>query len=262
MHLQVLSSGSEGNSALVRCGETTLLVDAGLGRDAQLARIEAARMPVAAIDHVLVTHGHLDHARSAGSVARRSRGYLHCAENIMRHAAAKKTRRMAALRVDQPFELANVDARDPVRVTPVSLPHDCDPTVAFRFDHEGRTAVILTDMGEPSRAVAERLRGAHVLVLEFNYDPERMKSGPYPFALQKRITHGRGHLSNAQSAQMLELLASENLHTLVLAHLSAKTNAPELALAAAHGALERLGLTSRVRVVVASQHEVGESLLV
>ena len=43
MHVQVLSSGSEGNSTLVRCGELTLLVDAGLSMRALTERLEAAR---------------------------------------------------------------------------------------------------------------------------------------------------------------------------------------------------------------------------
>jgi len=87
-----------------------------------------------------------------------------------------------------------------------------------------------------------------------------MERGPYPASLKKRITGDRGHLSNAQSAAMLEQLASEHLHTLVLAHLSKKTNAPERALASAHAVLDRLGLASRVKVVVASQDEVGAAI--
>lgn len=262
MHLQVLSSGSEGNSTLVRCGETTLLVDAGLPREAMIRRLEDARLAPGTIDHVLVTHGHLDHARSAGLVARRERGFLHCAENIMSHAAARRSPRLAALSIDKPFELQGKAGNDAVQVIPITLPHDCDPTVAFRIEHGGRACAILTDIGNPSRTVAERLHGVHVLVLEFNYDPALMLVGPYPPMLQKRITGDRGHLSNEQASLMLERIASENLHTLVLAHLSKKTNTAELALATAHATLERLGLASRVRVLVASQDEIGESLAV
>jgi hypothetical protein len=61
---------------------------------------------------------------------------------------------------------------------------------------------------------------------------------------------------------MLRWLASESLHTLVLAHLSETNNRPELALEAAHGALRELGLERRVRVLVASQDQVGENLAV
>jgi len=261
MHLQVLSSGSEGNSTLVRAGETVLLIDAGLMKVEMEARLESARLATAAIDHVVVTHGHLDHARSAGAIARRDHAMLHCAENIMLHAAARRSKRLSAITIDRPFEVESKAGRDRVRLTPVGLPHDCDPTVAYKIEHDGRVAVILTDIGKPDRDVARALSGAHVLVLEFNYDPSMMMSGPYPAVLQRRITGNRGHLSNAQAAEMLELLAGPELHTLVLAHLSQKTNRPELALDAAHAALARIGM-SHVRVLVASQHEIGESLAV
>jgi phosphoribosyl 1,2-cyclic phosphodiesterase len=261
MHIQVLASGSEGNSALIRAGETTLLVDAGLTRIEMEERLDAARLAVGAIEHVCVTHGHLDHARSAGVIARRDRAMLHCAEKIMLHAAARRSKRLSAISVNRPFELESRNGGDRVRLTPVGLPHDCDPTVAFKIEHGGRTAVILTDIGAPNDDVARALSGAHVLVLEFNYDPEMMRVGPYPFVLQRRITGSRGHLSNAQAATMLEKLVGPELHTLVLAHLSKKTNRPELALEAAHATLDRLGL-AHVRVLVASQDEIGEDLAV
>jgi phosphoribosyl 1,2-cyclic phosphodiesterase len=60
---------------------------------------------------------------------------------------------------------------------------------------------------------------------------------------------------------MLEMIAGKELHTLVLAHISQKNNTPELAVAAAQACLARLGRTD-VRVIVASQHEVGENLAV
>lgn len=261
MHLQILASGSEGNSTLIRGGEATLLVDAGLTKAGMEGRLEAARLPVGAVDHVVVTHGHLDHARAAGAIARRERATLHCAESILSHPAARRSPRLAAIPIGHEFDLTARQGGDSLRMTPVLLPHDCDPTLAFRIEHAGRVAVILTDMGRPSAEVAEQLRGAHVLVLEFNYDPDLMRIGPYPAVLQKRITGDRGHLSNEQAAEMLERLAGPELHTLVLAHLSQKTNRPDIALDVAHRTLARLGL-SHVQRIVASQHEVGVSLAV
>jgi phosphoribosyl 1,2-cyclic phosphodiesterase len=151
------------------------------------------------------------------------------------------------------MELSSERGDDVLLATPVGIPHDCDPTVAYRLEHRGRVAVVLTDMGRVDDAVARALHGAHVLVLEFNHQPELMETSPYPPVLRKRILGDRGHLSNAQGAAMLERMASENLHTLVLAHLSTKTNTPERALEAAQAALERLGIAHRVRVIVARQ---------
>ena len=69
----------------------------------------------------------------------------------------------------------------------------------------------------------------------------------------------RGHLSNAEAAAVLRLAAGPELHTLVLAHLSAVNNRPELALAGARTVLAELGRAD-VRVLVAAQDRVGPAL--
>jgi len=256
MHLQVLSSGSQGNATLVRAGEVCALVDAGLPAKEMTARLESARVAPQNLSHILVTHGHLDHARSAGILSRRHRATLHCAEAVMRNASIRRSKRLSALRIGSATE---IEGSGGLRYTAVLLPHDAVPTVAYRLEHEGRSAVILTDMGKPSSEVARKLGGAHVLVLEFNHDPTLLRNGPYPESLQRRIRGNAGHLSNEQAADMLRWMVSDDLHTLVLAHLSESNNTAELALAAARSALAGLGL-GHVRVLVASQHEIGPNL--
>lgn len=259
MHLQVISSGSGGNATLVRAGEARVLVDAGLGSVEMESRLARAGVPTptvgrATLDHVFVTHGHLDHARSAGAMARKHRARLHCAESLMTAASVRRCKDLARLSVGGVLELGDM------RVSNVALPHDAHPTVAYRIEHLGRVAVILTDMGRPDEHIARALRGAHVLVLEFNHDLEMLASGPYPPVLKKRVAGNAGHLSNDQAAQMLAWLAGAELHTLVLAHLSEKNNRPDIALECASNQLDRLGLRSRVRVEIADQHEIGPNL--
>jgi len=261
MHLQVLSSGSRGNSALVRAGDTCVLVDAGLPGVEMEARLEAARLGHAGLDHVFVTHGHLDHARSAGVVARRHRATLHCAEAIMGNASIRRHKTLATLRIGTPSVAPGPHGDEGLALTPIELPHDALPTVAFRIEHADRVAAIVTDMGVPRQDIARHLAGAHVLVLEFNHDLALLESGPYPATLKRRIAGHGGHLSNEQGAHMLRALAGENLHTLVLAHLSEHNNRPDIALETAQATLDELGL-SGVRVLVASQDEVGPNLAV
>lgn len=260
MHFQVLSSGSKGNSALVRAGETRVLVDAGLTARQQSLRLETAKVSVRALHHLVVSHGHLDHARSAGILGKRNEDLVvHCAERVMRNRSLERARRLATLTIGRERELTDEEGRDAVRMLAVRIPHDADPTVAFRFEHGGRRAVVLTDMGRPAPEATEPLADPHLLLLEFNHDEELLASGPYPPKLKKRIAGDGGHLSNRQAADVLRSLAGPNIHTLVLAHLSEHNNRPELALEAARNTLDELGLAG-VRVVVASQHEVGENL--
>ena len=261
MHIQILGSGSKGNSALVRAGETHLLIDAGLPKRELVRRLkEDARVQPLRIDHVALTHGHLDHARAAGAFAREAGARLVCSESIMRNASVRKAPHMFAFTVDRALALEGPHD-DVLHLRPVRIPPDADPTVAFRIEHRGRTAVVVTDMGRPDRQAARGLAGAHVIVLEFNHDPELLRLGPYTASLKRRIAGDRGHLSNEQAAEMLRLLAGAELHTLVLAHLSEVNNTPELALAAARRALGELGLTG-VRILVADQHAVGPNLKV
>lgn len=259
MHLQVLSSGSGGNATLVRAGDTAVLVDAGLTLQQMDERFAAARFAPTEIDHVLITHGHLDHARSAGALARRERALLHTAAALQSNASIRRCKNLNTLCVGDVQALPGRRGDEGLRATSIPLPHDALPTVAFKLEHAGRCAVILTDMGVPRAEVAKALAGAHVLVLEFNHDPGMLRSGPYPPALQRRILGNGGHLSNEQAAVMLEGLAAEHLHTLVLAHLSEKNNTRQLALEHALAALARRGL-GHVRVIVAEQDMVGENL--
>jgi phosphoribosyl 1,2-cyclic phosphodiesterase len=259
MHVQTLASGSAGNSYLVRAGDVNLLVDAGLTLREFDRRFEKARFSAPHLDHIALTHGHLDHARSAGSLARRHDALLHCCEALMSNASVRAAPRMARLSVGSDRELTGERGPDRLRLRAIEVPHDAEPTVAFRLEHEERVAVFLTDIGNPRGEVAKALHGAHLLVLEFNHDLPRLLGGPYPPQLKRRVSGDRGHLSNDQAAGMLPHLAGEQLHTLVLAHISETNNSPELARRSAERALAEIG-RSDVEIVVASQYEPGPNL--
>ena len=256
MKLQVLSSGSKGNATLVRVDDMRLLIDAGLPMTALNERLDSARVPFDGIDHIAVTHGHLDHARSVGGLSKRHKSIVHCSPAVQRNASIRRAKQVRGLGPGDPSVLEARAGEGRLELTAVHLPHDADPTYALQVESGGRRAVVLTDMGRPDAQVAQRLNDAHVLVLEFNHDRAMLDAGPYSAALKRRVAGDRGHLSNAQAAEMLEALAGPSLHTLVLAHLSEKNNTPELAERAARAVLAELGRTD-VEVLIASQHEIG-----
>lgn len=243
---------------LVRAGELAVLVDAGLTLGRLRPRMEAAQLGPRTIDHILVTHAHLDHARSVGALAKKQDATVHCPTSMMRNTSVSRAPRLETVAVDGRGELVGKHG-DRMNWTSAGLPHDCDPTVAYALDQGDRRAVILTDMGKPEQRVADRLQKAHVLVLEFNYDAEMLANGPYPDALQRRVRGNGGHLSNEQAQDMLSRLVCPELHTLVLAHLSEKNNTPAIAEAAARATLDQLGRQD-VKIVIASQHEILEPI--
>ena len=56
-----LYSGSSGNAYLLRCGETSILVDAGRSAAALCRALRAAGVEPESVSAVLVTHEHRDH---------------------------------------------------------------------------------------------------------------------------------------------------------------------------------------------------------
>lgn len=245
---------------LFRAGDLYGMVDAGLTLRALTPRLEEASVPFRGLDHILVTHGHLDHARSAGALAKRHQATVHCPEAMMKNKSVARAPRLSHAGDGMDTEITG-EHGDTVRLQAVALPHDCHPTLSYKLTHEGRCLVVLSDMGRPDQQIAERLSGAHVLMLEFNYCATMLANGPYTESLKRRVGGDQGHLSNTQSQEMLKWLAGENLHTLVLTHLSENNNHPELALNCALETLAELGL-SHVKVIVAKQHEALEPIQV
>ncbi|MBT7308039.1 MAG: MBL fold metallo-hydrolase, partial [Gammaproteobacteria bacterium] len=70
------------------------------------------------------------------------------------------------------------------------------------------------------------------LLLECNHDLELLQSGPYPYALKRRVAGRLGHLNNRQAAELLERVDTTQLQHLVVMHLSERNNCKTKALAA------------------------------
>jgi phosphoribosyl 1,2-cyclic phosphodiesterase len=99
-----------------------------------------------------------------------------------------------------------------------------------------------TDLGVITPAVEEGLLGCEAVVLESNHDEEMLMTGPYPYYLKKRIASRRGHLSNPESALLAAHLCATGTRGLMLAHLSAENNTPEIAYDECFGAIADTGI--------------------
>ena len=90
----------------------------------------------------------------------------------------------------------------------------------------------------------ERVRPAHLLVLEANHDLKLLQDDTKrPWSTKQRILSRHGHLSNDAAADVAEQIVSSELTRIYLGHLSRDCNRPELARAAVGGRLQRLGAT-------------------
>lgn len=256
MEVHVLASGSSGNCALLVAGRgddrVVLCQDAGIPQRPARALARAAGFDLCAVDTVLLTHRHGDHAANVVQVAARAGAPLFAHADALgrteRTSEAERARRGVVVR---PLAAERDFAVGPLRVRPLALPHDAEPTFGFLYEDEnGDRLGFFTDLGGTAPLSGDVLAGVGVLVLEANHDRGLLAAGRYPPHLKARVGGPLGHLGNHQLADFLAAWTPSSLRVLVLAHLSEHNNTPELALAAAHAGLRRAGRRD-VRVEVA-----------
>jgi phosphoribosyl 1,2-cyclic phosphodiesterase len=234
MQICTLASGSSGNAALVQSGDTAILIDAGLSAVAVADAMRQRGVDPSQVAGICVTHEHGDHIRGAGAFARKFGVPLYASHGTLKAAHAHMGRMMAEAVESGEFRIGGV------RVSVIPIPHDTVEPVCFRFDADGAGVAVATDMGRVADDVLASLAGVQAMVWESNHDPDMLWNGPYPAHLKARISGGRGHLPNEESAAALRELARDGLQQVLLAHLSESNNTPLLALAAASTALAGL----------------------
>ena len=222
-----LGSGSRGNAFLVEGDRARVLVDAGFSGVQLARRLAELDVEPEAIDLVVVTHEHRDHAAGIGIGARRW-GWRLAMNPPTRRACASLLRGQERCEDLPPTGLEVGDLA--IEAAPTA--HDAAKPVAITVLHQptGLRVGIATDLGRPTTPVRVALGECAFLVLEANHDEHRLRAASYPWRVKQRIGGSRGHLSNRHAAEFARELAHPGLGGILLAHLSHECNDPHLAL--------------------------------
>ena len=234
-----------------------MLVDAGLSARQIRQRLLGIGKSPESLSGILVTHEHTDHTQGLAVLAARLNIPVYC-NRLTREAIELQ---FPDARFD--FRLfstgASFDLGD-VTVDTFSVPHDAYDPVGFLIRTSAGNVGVLTDLGHATKLVIERVREAHVLVLEANHDVKMLHDDTKrPWAIKQRILSRHGHLSNDAAAQVAGDILSAELQHLVLGHLSGDCNSPELAHRVVAARLTCLGGT-HVNVQAASPSVPGPTL--
>lgn len=228
-----LGSGSRGNGTLVEAGGCRVLIDCGFQLRETEQRLARLGLTPRELHAILVTHEHSDHVGGVARLARRHGIGVWMTAGTWR---ACGDRAIPQLHVFSPHQRFAIGA---LEVLPYPVPHDAREPAQFVFEHRGRRVGILSDAGHVTAHMRALLSGCDALMLECNHDAAMLAAGPYPALLKRRIGGSRGHLANAQSAELLRGIDCSRLQHLVLTHLSETNNTPAQALHAVQDALQR-----------------------
>ena len=239
---------------------TRLLVDAGLGKRETLARLAAIEQTVEHLDGILITHEHMDHCGGLPQMLSMWKAPLYVTEptmeamkRILPETLCKRLHSVETIRNDREFTIGDVEVR------PFQVPHDAADPIGFAFRTNGIKVAIVTDLGYLTDLVRVHLRDANCLILESNHDLEKLKLGPYPWAVKQRIMWRNGHLSNQVVSEYLSDCGPTGFdgraRYLVLAHISDENNDPNLVHLSADMALKSRECAFPGELLVASQHQ-------
>lgn len=223
MRFASLGSGSKGNATLVQAGSTCVMIDCGFSMKEIETRLLRYGLDPSELDAVLITHEHGDHVRGAGPLSRKYDIPLWMTRGTHSKAVLGKLPALNFLDVDQEFSVKDL------AIQPYPVPHDAREPCQFVFTNGQQRFGMLTDVGTITPHIEAQLDACDALLLECNHDLLMLEQGPYPPSLKQRVAGRLGHLSNEQTATLLNKLDDSKLKHLLIAHISEQNNTPELA---------------------------------
>lgn len=221
MRFASLGSGSRGNATLIQQAKTTVLVDCGFSARETEKRLQLAGLTADDLSAILITHEHADHINGVRVLARRHQIPVYSTAGT---ATALHTDLRSLIHEFSSHETFAI--RD-LQIKPFPVPHDAREPSQFVFSDGTERLGLLTDAGFITPIMESALDGCDALMLEANHDEQMLQAGDYPESLKLRVGGRFGHLSNHQSAGLLNTINTAKLQHIVAMHISEKNNAPE-----------------------------------
>jgi phosphoribosyl 1,2-cyclic phosphodiesterase len=243
IRIDILASGSSANCALLRFGDTRILIDAGLPFAEVVKGLADIAVDPGSLTAAICTHFHNDHTQGLPKLAGRLRIPVYMTE---------ATRAGIKWGNCGPVNLSIVEEFDFFRIGEIAVstfpvPHDA-PCVGFTILADGERLTWVTDLGHITPTVDERLRLSDLIFMECNFSEAMLAVGEYHPALKARISGPLGHLSNEATCGWLRSL-DHSTKRIILGHLSAKANNPTLVKVMAQQALDAAGIETVLEIV-------------
>lgn len=199
-----------------------MLIDAGISCREIEKRLLRLELSIKKVKAVFISHEHSDHIRGIDTLARKHQLPVYITPLTLSNSSLQ-----IPSHLQKTFRAYDAVTIGNLQVIPFPKIHDAADPFSFVVEGNGVRIGIMTDIGAPCSHVIQNLRTCDAAFLESNYDKEMLSSGRYPYYLKKRISGGKGHLSNHEALEIFHKHGS-NLKHLILSHLSKENNSEEI----------------------------------
>jgi phosphoribosyl 1,2-cyclic phosphodiesterase len=238
-----LGSGSRGNGLVLESAGRYLLIDCGFGPRALVARLKTIGVDPSAIEGLVITHEHVDHASGAERAQHKWRWPVYASEGTLKALPDVEARWRRPVLPGRTVETGGF------RLDAAAIPHDAAAPLAFAVTAmaSGARVGVAHDLGAVPDAVRTLFAKCDALCIEANHNVDMLVNGPYPPSLKARIRGGRGHIDNATAGALIASLVHPGLRALTLLHLSETNNTPAQAESEVGAIVKRAGFRGAVQ---------------
>lgn len=233
-----LSSGSSGNSSLLKIGKHNILIDAGLSLKKIELKLAELSCPPTDLTMLFLTHAHGDHAKSVSKLSLKYNIPVYLTRETYAALLRKEDPQLEACKkhfFTNTLHLPNLE------ITIFRLPHlgcradgadDAGVNVGFAFDYSAESSYrfsYFTDLGSLPEHILPQIKDSNFYFIEANHDVGWQKASRRPAQVIQRNLSNFGHLSNEQAADILAQVAGSKTKLIMLGHISQECNSHVLA---------------------------------
>ncbi len=225
LYIASLNSGSNGNCYYIGNEQEAVLVDAGISCRETEKRMRRLGLDMGKVKGLFISHEHGDHIKGVEGLANKYNLPLYVTDKTFKNARLYMVGRFR--KHFEPYQPVSIGG---LSVLAFPKAHDAIDPHSFVISGNGVRIGVFTDIGAVCSHVIDNFSDCHAVFLEANYDEAMLDVGRYPYHLKNRIRGGHGHLSNLQALELFRAYRKPHLSHLLLSHLSADNNDPQLAL--------------------------------
>ncbi|WP_231459373.1 MBL fold metallo-hydrolase [Pedobacter sp. Leaf132] len=223
LYFSSINSGSNGNCYYIGNETEAVLIDVGISCKEVEKRMYRLGLDIRKVKAVFISHEHSDHIKGLAVFSKKYNLPVYITPNTLYNSRlVLDSTNTYPFNDLQPVKIGNLS------ITAFAKHHDAADPYSFTIEHNNTRVGVFTDIGSVCDRLIKHFKNCHAAFLEANYDTEMLNNGSYPYYLKRRITSGKGHLSNTEALNLFVKHKADYMSHLLLSHLSKDNNCPLL----------------------------------